>query len=131
MTGNETAPQIWHYAAGKWTQAPDPLEWDEHNQTWPGFTRSAAMGFAIPEVEIYESTDGDRWRLGVCLDGCTIRYIEVASLPDAIDVLSKLAPITTAYLLSGVSEQLESLIFNAGEDADRERNRRRTRKRNP
>jgi hypothetical protein len=114
---------VWEFADGEWAQVPDSLRWNVERQCWDGFRTAEEWGFVLPDVQIYEADGKDRWRVGISFDSCTVRTIEVSTLPDLIGLLALLAPIATAFLTSSVADSLQSLILDAGQAADRRHRR--------
>lgn len=126
MTDPANIPMMWRYHEGSWSHVPDPHVGEDPAADLEdaGFDVASKWGFGLPDVEIYEHGHLDLWRVDVCIDGQRIRTIEVTRLPDLLDLLAKLAAISTASLLSGVSELAEPALLNLGEDAKAERDRR-------
>lgn len=125
---DETAPQIWRYD-GNWARIPDPIAWEDGDDYLgvlqrEGFTPADNWGWTSDTTTIHGHKTDERWRLTVCFDASTSHEVEVIGLPNLIRLLSELAAISTAGMLSLIANSLENLIFNAAEDADRERKRR-------
>lgn len=134
ITASGGQPMIWRYHQGTWSQITDPLAGLSSNGNDPeeelqigGFGRADQWG-ELNDVVIWEKSRGrkpeEHWRIDVCVDGTHIRTIEVTRLPDLLDVLAKLAPISTASMASGLIESLQDVILNAAEDGRKEFRRR-------
>lgn len=129
---------IWKFGGGSWERASEPYETANADRDYggalleAGFMRAADWGWPdSSDVEVYEHHSDDRWLVVWSPFADRFHEIEVTSLPDLLDLLGKVAPVTTLSLLSTAVQELGNLILNASEDANREYDRRRPKVRRP
>lgn len=122
----------WRYSSGNWEPIEDPVPGEDWNASLEaaGFytINTHTFGYGEPHCfVVYTHREIDRWLVEINIGGDLIRLVEVTSFPDLIELTTKLAPLATAQVLSSIAEDLEDLISNAREDANRERQVRKRR----
>lgn len=121
----------WRYTAGTWEPIDDLVPgdpWDEALENAGFFAGTTAYGrHHEPAFTVYRHNTEDRWLVEIDIIGDCVRLVEVTSFPDLVDLTTKLAPLATAEILTGLATELEDVIDLVREDAERETRRRRTR----
>ena len=95
--------KIWHYN-GEWGKAPAPYDMDKGGVkvaiNKAGWRSVLALGHFGEDVEVYKHpSDDGKWLLRACFID-EFHPIEITGLPNLIELLTKLAQISTAHMIS-------------------------------
>lgn len=112
-----------HYRDGKWrtlrADEPHPMSGLDDSEDWHdalkrlGYVKVAEYGIEIYPVSLYQSKPGEfEWLVDITLgDHCFSVYS--STFGDTLEVLSKMAPIVSANILTDIAMMMEPVEFVA------------------